>query len=315
MGKPAIIVVGSANTDLTVLVDRLPAPGETVLGGDLMRACGGKGANQAVAAARAGAEVAFVGRVGDDEFGRAALGALRQEGIDISGVITDPDAPSGVALITVDASGENQITVAPGANARLCPADVHAAADRLGAADMLLLQLETPLDAVLAAIEVAHDNNVPVLLNPAPCPGAGLPGDLLTGVDYLVPNRAEAAHLSGMAPNEPPEKVARHLLAAGPRAVVVTLGADGCCGATADACQRMAAPVVRATDTVAAGDCFCGALAVALGEGRDVFDAMAFASAAAALAVQKAGAQPSLPARQDIERFLTRQGTAQRARQ
>jgi len=305
MARPRIVVVGSSNTDLTVIAGRLPEVGETVLGGRLVQAGGGKGANQAVAAARAGADVTFVARTGDDEFGRAMIESLRREGIDTACMVTDARAASGVALIMVDSAGENLIAVAPGANAGLCPADVAAARPHMARADLLLLQLEVPLEAVSAAVQAARREGVPVLLNPAPAPEPGALAELLPGLDYLTPNRGEAARLAGMEPDEEPERIGRNLLEAGVGTVVLTLGAEGACLCDGSGCARLAAPRVDAVDTVGAGDCFCGALAVALAEGRSLREAARFATCAAALSVQKIGAQPSLPRRQSIDEFLT----------
>ncbi len=303
MQRPKITVVGSANTDLTVMTERLPAPGETVLGSRLVRAGGGKGANQAVAAARGGAEVAFVGRVGDDEFGAATLAALRAEGIDIRHVGTDERNPSGVALIMVDGAGENLIAVAPGANARLGAADVEAARAAIASADLLLLQLEIPLDTVRAAIGIAQAAGVAVLLNPAPAPGCEL-NELCRRLQYLTPNRVEAAQLLGADPAQDPETTARALAEASGGTVFLTLGADGVCVCDGRECELVDAPPVRAVDSVGAGDCFAGTLAVAIAEGRPMREAARFAACGAALSVRKEGAQPSMPRREKIDRLI-----------
>ncbi len=310
MQRPRITVVGSSNTDLTVIAEHLPVPGETILGGELVQAGGGKGANQAVAAARAGAQVAFVGKIGDDDFGRAALEGLRREGINTDGVAVDEQSASGVALIIVDRDGENMIAVAPGANARLAAADVEAAGDLIRGADLLLLQLEIPLEAVRTAARMAREAGVAVLLNPAPAPPEPLPEDLVGAVDYMTPNVVEAAGLLGVAADTEPQEMARRLVRAGARAVALTLGSEGVCICDGSACQRIAAPKVRAVDTTAAGDCFCGVLAVALGEGRPLPEAARFAACAAALCVQKAGAQPSLPHRAEIDELFGGHGSS-----
>ena len=307
MAKARIVVVGSTNTDLTVLTERLPAPGETVLGADLMQAGGGKGANQAVAAARAGALVAFVGRVGADGFGHAAIEGLRREGIDTSHLTTDERASSGVALIIVDRRGENLIAVASGANARLSPEDVRAAAGLIAAADLVLLQLEVPMPTVREAVRQARSAGVPVLLNPAPAPAEGALSDMLGELSYLTPNEGEAARLLGLKGIASPDEAARRLLAAGVGAVVLTLGAQGACVCRAGACRRIAAPPVVAVDTVGAGDCFSGVLAVGLGEGMPLEEAALFATCAAGLSVQRAGAQPSMPVRAEIDKILGEQ--------
>ena len=310
MRQPVIAVVGSANTDLTVAAGRLPAPGETVLGGALQTAGGGKGANQAVAAARAGAQVAFVGRVGDDAFGQQTRERLQREGVDTQNLITDEHEPSGVALIIVDQHGENLIAVAPGANWRVSAEDVYAARDLLAAADLVLVQLEIPREAVQAAAEVAHEAGKAVLLDPAPAPAPEDGVELLKQADYVTPNRAEAARLLGLDAAEPPEALARRLCEQGPRAVFLTMGADGACVCERRDCLHVAAPRVRAVDTVGAGDCFAGALAVALAAGASVAEAARFATCAATLAVQRPGAQPAMPRRAEIEQFCERMDAA-----
>ncbi len=301
MPAPSLVVIGSTNTDLTVVAPHLPGPGETVLGGDLVRAGGGKGANQAVAAARAGARVSFVGRVGNDDFGAATRSRMEREGLETAHLLTDEHSPSGVALIVVDASGENLIAVAPGANARLSPQDVEAARDTIRQADMVLLQLEVPLETVEAAAELASELGTEVMLNPAPA--RQLPARLLEKVDYLTPNAGEAARLLALADPPEPEEMALTLTKHGAGAVVLTLGADGACACDGTDCWRVSGPQVEALDTVGAGDCFCGVLATALAEGRSLGESAEFASCAAALSVQRKGAQPSLPQRQEIERI------------
>jgi len=304
MARPSIVVVGSSNTDLTVVADRLPGPGETVLGRKLVIAAGGKGANQAVAAARAGGEVAFIGKLGDDHFGRSTLDGLHREKIDTRYVGVDRDVASGVALIVVDETGENLIAVAPGANAHLSPADVRRGEELISRADLVLLQLEIALSTVRETIAAARESGVPVLLNPAPAPAESLPEDLLAGVDYLVPNEVEAAGLLGMAAGGEPEEMAQRLVEAGVGAVILTLGAEGACVCDRSRCFRVAAPPVRAIDTVGAGDCFCGALGVAVSSGMPLRQACQFAACAAALSVQRSGAQPSMPSRGEIDSFF-----------
>jgi ribokinase len=303
MSRPRIVVIGSSNTDLVVRARRIPAPGETVLGGSYMTAAGGKGANQAVAAARLGAEVAFVGRVGRDTFGDAALAALREEGINTELVARDESAPSGVALIVVDEQGENAIAVAPGANDHLGEADVDRARVRIAAADAVLLQLETPIATVAHAAQVAHELGVRVMLNPAPAEPLG--GDLLAHVTVLTPNEGEARLLSGMRVDDADsaERAARALCGRGVANVVVTMGAEGAVFMSESGVGRVAGASVRAVDTTAAGDAFTGALSYALAAGRPLSDAVRFASTAGALAVTRAGAQPSLPTRDEVEAF------------
>ncbi len=297
-----IVVVGSSNTDMVAMAEHIPAPGETVMGTRFFTAPGGKGANQAVAAARLGARVTMVACAGDDSFGRAAVEGFQAEGIDTRHIALDPDAPSGIALITVDAKGENAITVAPGANARLSPEHVRSAEGAIRDADALLLQLEIPLDAVEAAARIARDAGTLVILNPAPAPDGGLPPELLAITDVLVPNQTEAAGLAGQSGLDAEDAV-RALLGAGCRRVVVTLGSRGALAADSDATFAVPSPKVRAVDTTAAGDAFCGALAVALAEGQRFEAAVRFAVKAAALSVTVPGAQPSLPSRRAVEEF------------
>ena len=304
MPKPKIVVVGSSNTDLIVKADRIPRPGETILGGAFHTAAGGKGTNQAVAAARAGGEVAFVARIGADVFGERAIAGFAADRIDVSHVVQDMKTPSGVALIVVSREGENSIAVASGANARLSPADVRRAASKIKTAKAVLLQLEIPLSAVNAAAEIAAKNKVRVILNPAPA--QRLDDDLLRHVDVLTPNEIEAEILTGVVirGKKDMDEAAARLLHRGVKAVLITLGAKGVYVADASGRELIPAFKVKVVDTTAAGDVFNGALAVALAEGRGLHDAARFASAAAALSVTKLGAQPSAPARSAIDRFL-----------
>jgi ribokinase len=286
-------------------MDHIPRPGETLLGGDFSMAAGGKGANQAVAAARAGGEVTFLARVGDDMFGRQALEGFRQDGINVEHVICDADAPSGVALIFVAADGENSIGVASGANAQLSPADVQQAAAAIAAADVLVMQLETPLPTVRAAAEIAAAHGVRVILNPAPA--QALSDELLKLVSVLTPNESEAELLTGVAVSseEAAAESASQLRGKGVATAIVTLGAQGAMIASDEFSGKVPAFQVTPVDTTAAGDVFNGALAVALSEGKPLEAAVRLASAAAALSVTKLGAQPSAPSRDEIERFLT----------
>ncbi|MCP5519194.1 MAG: ribokinase [Verrucomicrobiales bacterium] len=302
--NPKVVVVGSSNTDMVLRVPRLPAPGETVLGGEFLSAAGGKGANQAVAAARLGGRVTFVARVGTDAFGEAARRGFEREGIDTTHVRGESKRLSGVALIFVARSGENSIGVAPGANACLSAADVRRAQKAIDHADVVLTQLEIPWAAVSAAIETAKARGRKVILNPAPA--TRIPRSLLRAVDVLTPNEAEAAALSGMevADVDSAVRAAQGLRRRGAGAVVVTLGGRGAVVVSSDVCEHVPAFGVKAVDTTAAGDVFNGALAVALGEGRNLLDAVRFASAAAAISVTVTGAQPSAPKRPAVERFL-----------
>ena len=282
-----IAVVGSINLDLVVAVDRHPAPGETVVGGDCRQLPGGKGANQAVAAARLGSEVAMVGRVGADAQGAWLREGLWTERVDVEHVREDRVAPTGVAMIAVDARGENTIVVSPGANARVDARDVAAASDVVRGAEVVLEQHEVPAAAVAAAIATAGGT---VVLNPAPARGLAAP------VDVLVPNRGELETLAGDRGD--PVTLARSITAA--RAVVVTLGEEGAIVVEGDRAERVRARHVEAVDTTGAGDAFCGALAEAMAGGATVVEAARWAVRVAAVSVTRPGAQGGLPRREDV---------------
>lgn len=299
MQRPRIVVVGSANTDMVVRTQHLPLPGETVLGGKFIMTAGGKGANQAVAAARLGAEVTFVARLGRDVFGDRALVGYQAEDINTDYIVRDDEEASGVALIVVDEAAENIITVAPGANGRLSPADVRAAERAIAEADGVLLQLEIPLEAVRTAIELARRHHVRVILNPAPA--RVLPDEVLRGIDVLTPNENEAAKLMGEQVDSPLEA----LIARGVGRVVMTCGARGCEVVSDGGRQHVPGVHVEAVDTTGAGDCFNGALAVALARGLNMIEAVQYANAAAALAVTRFGAQIALPTDEEVQQFLS----------
>lgn len=301
---PRVCVIGSANVDYTLGLPRLPRAGETVLGGTLLVNLGGKGANQAVAARRLGAEVRLIACVGQDSAGAELTRRLAALGIGMDGVITVPDAATGTALIMVDAEGRNQIGVAPGANSRLSVEMAAAHADAIRWADVLVCQLETPLPVVRWALAEARCHRVTTVLNPAPV--LPLSDDLLGLVDYLTPNAREADALADLEVGDPESarQAARRLCARGARAVVVTLGEQGalvCDGSTA---AHFPAFPVKAVDTTAAGDAFTGALAVGLAAGGTLEQAIPLANAAAALTCTRRGAQDSLPARSAVEAFL-----------
>ncbi|MCC6441972.1 MAG: ribokinase [Armatimonadetes bacterium] len=300
-----IVVVGSANTDMVVKAPRIPPPGETVLGGEFLMAPGGKGANQAVAAARLGAEVAFIACLGRDLFAEAALANYRQAGIVTDYIRQDEATPSGAALIMVDASGQNAIAVAPGANARLSPEDVERAESAIAGADMLVAQLEVPFDTVRDALEAARRHHVPTLLNPAPAPSGPMPSEWLSSVDILTPNEYEAQALTGLPMAEGREEdLALRLRSLGIGEVIITLGRQGALYAGPDGTRRTPACRVEARDTTAAGDVFTGALACALAEGAGMEEALRFAAHAAAISVTRMGAQPSAPTRSEVDSFL-----------
>lgn len=299
-----ICVVGSSNTDMIVRAERIPKPGETILGGVFSTAAGGKGANQAVAAARAGGEVTFIARVGGDLFGDSALEGFKADGIDIGHVTRDSEAMSGVALIVVDSHGENSITVAPGANARLSPDDVYKARDVITSSDILLMQLEVPIETVEAAASIAVESGVRIILNPAPA--RSLSDALLAKVSLLTPNETEAELLTGMlaADMSSALTVTETLRGKGVGTVIVTMGSAGVFVNDGAVHGPVVGFKVEPVDTTAAGDVFNGALAVALAEGKTLDEACRFANGAAALSVTKLGAQPSAPKRADILRFL-----------
>ncbi|MEV4363797.1 ribokinase [Nonomuraea sp. NPDC049625] len=296
LGEHDVVVVGSANADLVVQVDRHPAPGETVLGSELAVHPGGKGANQAVAAARLGARVALLGRVGADGHGRLLRESLERDGVNL-GHLHDTAAASGIAMIAVGPQGDNSIIVAPGANARLTEGDVLDAAPLLRSAPVVSLQLEIPLPAVLAAARLARR----AVLNLSPA--VPVPDELLALCDPLVVNEHEAALLLGAS--GAPDRQARELLARGPRSVVITLGADG--AVVADmvaedgAVHAVPSPRVEAVDTTGAGDAFTGALAWRLAAGEPLARAAAFAARVGAAAVRRAGAQDSYPTMAEVE--------------
>jgi ribokinase len=304
MTSSSIVVVGSSNTDMIIQLDRIPRPGETILGGEFTTAAGGKGANQAVGAARAGGNVTFVARVGQDMFGNQAITGFKRDGICVDHVLRDKAAPSGVALIFVAKDGENSIAVAGGANAKLVPADVKKATRAIRSAAVLVMQLETPLETVQAAAEIAVKAGVRVILNPAP--SQPLPDKLLKLVSILTPNEHEAELLTGIkvADEAAAAKATDKLRARGVQTVILTLGPRGAFIADANGKQLVPGFKVKAVDTTAAGDIFNGSLAVALAEGKPLPAAVRFANAAAALSVTKLGAQPSAPTRKEIEKFL-----------
>ena len=304
MRQARIVVVGSSNTDMIIRLERIPRPGETVLGGEFVTAAGGKGANQAVGAARAGGKVTFVARVGHDMFGDQAVAGFERDGIHTEHILRDSGAPSGVALIFVARDGENSIAVASGANARLSPVDVLAAEAALEGADTLLMQLETPLETVQTAAELGAKRGVRIILNPAPA--QPLPDELLRLVSILTPNETEAEILTGTTVSDEAgaARAAGVLRKRGVAAVLVTLGARGAFVSTSEVEQLVPGFPVKAVDTTAAGDIFNGALAVALGEGLSLLEAARFANAAAALSVTRMGAQPSAPTRAEIDAML-----------
>lgn len=313
---PRVVVIGSTNLDFTVVVPRLPQPGETVSGSQLVVSPGGKGANQAVAARRLGAEVRFVTLIGTDVPGDRVLAALTGAGLATEGILRTDEAATGVALITVDAEGRNQIAVAPGANHRLTPELAASRGDAVAWADVVLLQLETPIETVRWALREARRLGKATVLNPAPARVLPLPPDLLPLVDYLTPNEHEAALLTGRTVESPAEAEAagRALLAAGVGTAVVTLGAAGAVAVGTGGCIQVPSFTVPVVDTVGAGDAFAGGLATLLAAGAPLREALDVANAAGALTCTRRGAMEALPNRAEVQELLARAGRAPRTR-
>jgi ribokinase len=304
MAKSNLVVVGSSNTDMIIKVKRIPRAGETVLGGEFLTSAGGKGANQAVAGARAGGRVSLIARVGPDSLGDEAIAGFVRDGIDVSHVIRDGRLASGVAFIFVARNSENSIAVASGANARLSPADVKRARTLIADAKVVLIQLETPLDTVRVAARLAAAHGAIVILNPAPA--RPLPNSLLRQVSILTPNESEAQLLTGIRLNglAAAAKAALRLHQRGVPTVVLTLGARGALIADSRGTRLVPGFKVKPVDTTAAGDVFNGAFAVALTEDRSISEAVRIANAAAAISVTRWGAQRSAPTHRTIKRFL-----------
>lgn len=300
-----IVVVGSSNTDMVVKSERLPAAGETVTGGQFVMAPGGKGANQAVAAARLGATVSFVAKVGTDMFGDRAIEGYEQDGIRTDLIMRDSENHTGVALILVDGAGENLISVASGANHAVTPADLDASVERIRSASVLMLQLECPMDTVSRAAEIAAEAGVAVVLDPAPAPDGPLDAELLKNVTYLTPNETEATRLTGVQVTDESsaEVAAEKLLAAGASNVIITLGSQGALVAGPGESVLVPGHAVDAADSTAAGDAFNGGLAAGLASGMSLRDAVQQANLVGALSVTRLGAQPSLPTADEVKRF------------
>lgn len=301
-----IIVVGSASIDFNVVTPHLPAPGETVMGSRFFQVCGGKGANQAVGAARLGGKVAMVVRVGADQAGDTIVAALKAAGVGTEYVTVDPDHASGTAHITVDSQGQNSIVVVPGANAALSPADIDRARPAIARAKLLMLQLEIPVATALYALQVAREYGVTTVLDPAPAPGAPLPAEFYRLSSWATPNETEAAALCGFAVDSPETAAAaaRWLADQGVASPVVKLGGEGSVYLADGEPVHVPAFRVKAVDTTAAGDAFAAGLAVALVEGHEVASALRFASAAGGLTATRLGAQPALPTRAEVDQLL-----------
>lgn len=300
-----VVVVGSLNMDLVVRVPYMPAPGETILGTKFQTIPGGKGANQAVGAVRMGAQVTLIGRVGDDEFGKALTDNLTNDGVDVSHVSVDPDEATGIAIITLDQGGQNSIVVASGANMALTPEDVRTAWQKIDDIDIVVMPLEVLLDCIEETVRLAVENSVKVVLNPAPA--QKLSDELLKNVDVLVPNESETALLTGLAVEtiEKAEIAARRLLSKGAKTVVLTLGSRGALLVTPNEPSRELQPYeVEVVDTTAAGDAFVAALSVGISNGLPLEDAVQQANAAGALAVTKMGAQPCMPTQEEVDKLM-----------
>jgi len=303
---PRIAVVGSSNMDLVVKSKRIPAVGETILGGDFIMVPGGKGANQAVAAAKLGAEVYFIAKLGNDVFAEQSLNNFKKEGINTKYVIQTEEAPSGVALIMVDDEGNNLIVVAPGANQTLLPADVKRAESDIASCGAVVAQLEVPLETIEFAAKMANDLKVPFVLDPAPARELG--PELLRMVDVLTPNETEAQILTGIevTDEESARAASKNLLERDIKAVILTLGGKGFLLADNEEARYVSAQKVDAVDSTAAGDAFTGSLAVGIAENKALLDAALFANYVAALSVTKMGAQSSMPTLQEVKSFMNR---------
>lgn len=303
MEKPRIVVIGSSNTDMVVRVHHIPAPGETILGTQFMTIPGGKGANQAVAAARAGTDVTFIACVSDDAFGKQSVENYRKDGIDTSCIKVQPGTHSGIALINVADDGENSISVAPGANSYLLPKDISDCTEVISNASLVLAQLEIPIETVETVAEIARLKGVPFILNPAP--GAVLPDGLLGKVTVITPNETEAAIITSresFTEREIPV-IADEIYSKGVKTVIITLGSKGVYLKTAEFSGMISGYKVQAVDTTAAGDVFNGVLAAGLGKGMAIHDAIDFAQKAAAISVTRMGAQTSAPGIDEIVNF------------
>ncbi|MGE5363322.1 MAG: ribokinase [Bacteroidota bacterium] len=299
-----IVVVGSCNTDLTMKMSDLPEPGNTVIGCQYYKSPGGKGANQAVAAARAGAEVAFIAKLGDDEYSKDAIRNFRAEGILTDDLMIDQSSHTGIAMIWVDGKGENSIAVASGANARIRPSEIMEKRDIIASGAILLLQLEIPLDSVYAAVEEAYSNGIKIILNPAPA--FEIEHEILKKLDVITPNIHEAETLTGVKINTEADikNAAQVLMDRGVSNVVITHGSNGVYVLNENGYRHFPACKVNVTDTTAAGDTLNGSLAAFMAEGFDIYKAVEYANAAAALSVTKMGAQVSAPYRSEIMNYL-----------
>ena len=297
-----IVVIGSSNTDMVVKTSHLPVPGETVLGGDFFMNAGGKGANQAVAAARYGNRVVFVAKTGNDLFGEQVRKSMKEDGIVTDYVFIDEEHPSGVALITIDQKAENCIVVAGGANMYLKPEDIDKAKEEILGGDVVLMQLETPIETVEYVAKMAAEAGVKVILNPAPAPAEPLSKELISNLFLITPNRSEASRLTGIEVTDlaSAQRAALALYDMGAKNVIVTLGSEGSLVYDGHMMMRVEAIKVEAVDTTAAGDTYNGVLASVIAEGKSLIDAVHEANIAGAISVTRMGAQPAAPTREEI---------------
>jgi ribokinase len=300
----SIVVIGSSNTDMVIKTDHLPVPGETIIGGEFFIYPGGKGANQAVAAARLGGQVSFIANIGDDIFGRQSVELIKAEGIDISGVVIEPNRASGVALISVDKNGENCIAVAPGSNATLFPQTLHKSLPILNGAAIVLMQLETPLETINYVAGICKTSGITMILNPAPA--CALPDTLFSNISIITPNEKEAEMLTGIkvADEASAAEAAIVLKNKGVGIVIITMGKQGALVVTDEYVKMIPSLVVNAIDSTGAGDVFNGALAVAIAERKELTEAVKFACNAAAISVTRLGAQSSAPGRKEMELYI-----------
>ena len=306
--RPNVVVVGSLHMDLTVKARKLPRLGETVLGDEFKMSTGGKGANQAVAAAKLGASVTLIGRVGTDKFGRDLIRNAERHAIDTSFIVKDNRVWTGLALIMVDEKGNNMIAVAPGADTKCSKGDIDRADSAIRAADVLLTQLETPLPVVEYAIQRACAHGVRVILNPSPA--QTLPASLLERTYALIPNEREAERISGVSVKNlfSAKRAIEKILEKGVKNIILTMGKQGALIGTKEKIEHVASPKVNTVDTTGAGDAFSGALAVAISAGKSLEKAVAFANCAGALATTKIGAQEAMPTRHELENFMKEKG-------
>lgn len=302
--KSKVVVVGSYNTDLTIKTERIPRTGETIIGGVFSEGGGGKGANQAVAAARAGAKVSFIARVGNDALGKAGIQRLTAEGINTKYIFQDNDVATGVAFIVVDERGENSIVVASGANAKLSSSDIEEAHSELSSADVLLVQLESPIETIHSAIKKSHEKGAIVILNPAPA--QVLSTKILRDIDVITPNKVEAEMITGIkvSDEESLQSIVLKFFESGVKNVIITLGSKGMYVGCSESMKMIPAYKVCPVDSTGAGDIFSGSLAAFLAEGMSMENTVKMAAASASISVTRLGAQSSAPNRREIENFL-----------